>query len=434
MNQPDLTVGALLQAWRVANRQSATELAKQTSCAVSAVTQWEHHQRRPDQQTIQALDRGLRAAGAFVDFSAALGTTAGLPSRLRWEHNFRGGPRPVWVWLRTADSKPQSVRVGCGALTDSFVMHPSKHGLLVTSPSSLSNPETWVEFERHGWADFGTGVIPNGLGISNRPFARTARIANREQGHADMAAALIGHDSWRRRVVTVLGRKTGLYRDAFSDQRLPATVHDVRNPPANTDAGMVDLRQLRLARNLSQAELAEQVRRLAQAPLSADTIGALELGKSIRSINLLPAIDQVLRADGYLYSQTIHSRAIPGAPIRFPDFWVGPVWFRFHGPAGSDSMALLQWGGWQKRILVTNGTTVHCRKAHEGRSLVEVDVNPSWFVEAGIGRSSASHDIQRNWGIDPTHVFQVARPILESAAMYLNVRFDRLWDAIRHRS
>jgi hypothetical protein len=411
----------------VAGRNQAA-VVKVLGISKGTLSMWEGGSRRPSFDQLVTLDACYGAGGALVDLALALGTPAGLPARHTWAHNPQGPSRPHWAWLRPP---PGSGRVEAHLRWAAFglgVAEPcGDNGVFVTSPVSMPNPAVWVRLARPGWVDFGRGEIPDGLGVPVVSALAAAEVAGGGHSAAGLVAPHIvdrftGDPAFARAVLRFFGDRDALVRQVFStrpggDRVTWVTAHPPEAPEARPHLGAappppspppvpVDLRRLRQARALSQADAAGLVTRLLpDHPVSGDQIRGAENGGRPRTRLLRSRLDCVYRADGHSGTEAVGVREVGRAvrtearfEVDFPWFWIGPVWVTF-APRGRSTGGRvgLEWAGDVKPMVVDCEATVTCRRAAHDVGALSVRCPAGWQVTAGTGHRPDARDVNFGW-------------------------------------
>lgn len=404
------SVGQLLRAWRerCTDFRSAREVSTALGVTPAALSQWENDARPPGADIVARLDTLFGAGGCLSDLAAAMATPATLPPRREWQHNF---PPPEgssgWIWVRPTRSEEMSLSLG------PFTMrhHVPAEGCVYTVTGTITNPAAAVLLPTPGWADFGRGDVPAALGLP---------IVNAADG------AAFRDDS--EPIIKVIARQflTAMPRQEVPEHlaslapglsRLdPQAVEDFLGPPQDYTAVLpdpvtssteaepaLDLALLRKARGYSRAKASEAITgMLPRHPVSADQIESLERGHRPRVPLLFPRLDLLYRLDGYLGPEPVPTRPHRSARtlvFEVPPFWVGPIWFRFLGPADTTAPASIVIRPWAKRLVVRSGSVATCRASVPSSPPFLVTFAPGWSVRVGIGRVEGAADINANWSL-----------------------------------
>jgi transcriptional regulator with XRE-family HTH domain len=406
----------LLRTWRTeVAGVSLNQLAKTLSLAPSALSQWETGRRRTRRSIplsdLARLDEAYAAGGALVDIALAVGTPHGLPARRTWAHNVQGPSGPVWAWLRLPPGIAWiSARLLWGAFRLDCTRAIDERGLFITSPVSMTNPAAWVHLGDPGWVDFGHGTVPDGLGIPVIDALSSAELGNGGHSVAGLVAPNVierfeTDPAWAEEVLDLLGDRRDLVIQVFRETPVTERITDLSHETPASPSGAVgaftggQYRTLRLARGLSQAEVADLATELMpKDPVTDDQIGLLERGGTPRSRFLRPRLDCVYRADGHTCLERVKVGGVrsPFAP-EIPEFWIGPIWFTLTA-AAEDGVgdARIQCGEHRKRMRVRSGTTVTCRRPTPEPVPFTVYCPSGWTMVAGIGAHPHAQDV--NWG------------------------------------
>jgi hypothetical protein len=430
--------GRLLRIWRreVAGR-TLSEVATLLTLSSASISQWETGKRAPKEESIEALDRLYGASGALHDMTKAIGTPQGLPARKIWYHNFVHSGQPVWAWLRpaTADGRVSAL-LSWGPLRFDLDQACDKNGVIVTVRTSTPNPPARVEFKDSGWVDFGRGAIPDALGFTTINALKHARL--RSSGHfsttlfrKNLHRLFRSEVRWVNIVQRFAGARPDLVEDALLNDRRDFSALDItQQHPEDTPSGRefsgTDWRRLRIAREVSQEDLARLVTALLPSdPVTDDQLRLFEAGGHPRVEHLKARIDTVLRADGHTFTEMVRTTSANSTVKRvsFPNYWVGPIWItpRHASDDTAAGVIILRWGPWQKAIRLQSGTTITCRSAG-ARETLEVHTPTSWVITAGIGMNPSAIDVNDRWTVvDETKAQEIFE---QTQQVYLRV-FDR---------
>ena len=140
-------------------------------------------------------------------------------------------------------------------------------------------------------------------------------------------------------------------------------------------------------------------------PISRNLIRRVEKDGSLsRGLFLVSRLDAVGRQYGHL----VHTQPTVGTvdrvedrlryTVRFPVWWIGPVWLRVEGAEGeAHAQVRLTWDHWGVREDVASGETFTGRRTSEGQGPLVVEVPWTWTITAGTGYVHGGFDINRRW-------------------------------------
>lgn len=442
-----ITPGRVLRVWREYAEVTAADLARALPVSPGAVTNWETDYR--GRKSAASLDTVIKIAAALehlsVHFSKADGaaiigmwqaaaSVEVLPARAAWFHNFPAPLGPVWVWLRAnPQSADRQVVLEFGPFDQEFSIPEDGGGMLVHSPTSLTNPPLKVVFHTPGWADFGAGTVPEAVAEALRLTLVAARdVIGRHAPHAqpfdeDEQRMFGSAISGMRALTTRLGGQWSMLAPHFGVLR-PARRHvyaldetdleaNARPSDAVTDATGALVSQLmmtpeqvkavRSARGLSRAAAAGRVNGFDRThPLTERALESLETDGRIPTGNFaLSRLDMAYGTDGRLgIDRSFDSRAVASwggkseHTVRFPEFWCGHVWFqpRGSGPGEVGEIELV-WGPWRRRQRIRSGTVITTRKATPEGTTLNVSLPRGWHLTAGMGAVPWALDINEGW-------------------------------------
>jgi transcriptional regulator with XRE-family HTH domain len=429
--------GELLRRWRrdVAGLD-ATQVAARLGRSVKTVYAWETGTATPDLKQVGELDAALEAGGALADMFKASGTPDGLDARVLWENNFPHHapspvPHPVWVWLREADSRSRKVRVELewGPLHRQLRLPSTEYGVVVAMPASIANPPLTVRLASPGWADFGTGAFPEGLGLPVVSVLTQPILVERWHDTVRATRRLF-HELDERREWRWLEHVPTRVRKTFADwfgsvsssensrdaeDVLDVSMEPLTDPLKDRAFPGRDLQRLRKARQMSRAETASEVESLLRqvgddGPAATPSmIEALEQDAEPRHPAVRAMLDAVYSADGYTCCVEVQhvegDHDVTGecdTEVMFPAWWVGPVWIR-PGCQGGDvpQVVTLRWHGWEQQVRARPGQSLALRQAFIGdhHEPLKVTKPAYWSLEAGVGRMPCSIDVNVGWKI-----------------------------------
>lgn len=431
--------GAVLRAWREHAGITSRQLAQRLDVAPATMSSYETgaraHRGLDPYDLAAALGTNSTETDAFVDMWRAAGSiTDGMP-HTRWAHNYPPPSGPVWVWLRPS---PGCTRIRAATWWGDPFQGPldvevSDMGILLTAPISIPNPPIEVVFEGKGWADFGTGQIPKEVAAAIGVILRDGRTILgtsaptspplREREQRALSAlfgrlAKVANDlgiAW-----SIMVPHLGMARSDRAPQSLDGLTvgtDSTSGPRAYDDTGLLNTqllltgaqtRALREARGLSRGAAAREASALDRHhPISASTIEHLEqAGLTPKVVRLLSRLDTVYAADGRLgvehtFDSTgqLPARRFPfGYDVRFPRYWIGPVWIQaMSNTPGERGIVDLVWGQWRRKQHVRSGTVLTTRRSSHADDALHVSIPDGWTLTAGVGASPAALDIGHGW-------------------------------------
>lgn len=410
-----LTVAELLREWRAHATLTATKLAAGVGVDSSTISRWEAGDRQPDLYSIRALDRELNAGGAFEDLTFALRTPQTLRPKYSWSHNYPPGGSPVWAWVRTPPTPESTVEIvaSWGGYSFALAATNGRTGIILTSPTSVANPAATIDLDTAGWVDFGRGTPPPWLPIQNcdvlkigeietEPFTHTLR---RLAAHVKSLLAANGRSA--SEFAEFLGQSAGVVASALGadppETRVWPIPRFTRSHHRQTPSGR-RLREIRTGRGYSLREVEALARNLPTREdvpdLTLHELRAAETRWSARRISkrshLLGRLDVIYRADGDLVCQRLGETATP-AQLRFPPYWVGPVWLQLSGREGTTTRFELRWGPHRRLHDTEVESIVTCRQSQPDQVPLHVVAEPLARVSWGIGRRDDAIDINSDW-------------------------------------
>jgi transcriptional regulator with XRE-family HTH domain len=421
------------------------------------LSQWENGSRNPHPVMVRRLGVALGLSpdeqDALLGLWRAAGSVVALPPRIRWEHNYQpesdrkhhsaaqGGP--AWVWLRCASGADKvSVSVGWGPWGEDIRLPATRSGMLASAPFSLPNPPIQVTFSQPSWADFGSGKIPQG--VSDRLQIQRFVAANLAHGRlddppelsaveeAEVKHGLDGMKWLGESKVNILWQQIKPRLGAMRPSKEPrplqgATIVQTNwTEPLRTDAtgDLIDqflqtpaqIKAIRKnGRNLS-AEAAAQAVNNANLVGEDDVVSSNQIenlerrGTIPTSSRIIARLDYVYGMDGYLgIERVFSSRSMKTQvnkdgqwTIRFPEFWIGPIWLQLRAPKrlsdeGGEVQLDLQWGPWRRLQMVRDATVVTTRKSTPENDVLLVRPLKGWNLIAGTGLVPGAIDINGYW-------------------------------------
>jgi transcriptional regulator with XRE-family HTH domain len=420
----------------------------------STVANWESGTRSPSPAVVRKIAEALHLDSeeqeALVGLWQAAGSVAALPPRPYWEHNYYAeGGRPAWLWLRCrlgGDSVTASV--GWGPFGEDFLVPATAGGLLAHGPASVPNPPLQVTFNEPSWADFGNGVVPEGVidRLGMQAVAGTVVARGRFVDPPELSEAELNRFSDAEAALSRVRIVSSKFRVLWDERVKPYMGHMRPNTTVQpldgarivetswagdlrTDRGELVSQLLqpleriktirRTGRNLSARAAAE----LANAPeadsapkevrpeeyITDNQIEALERNGHVPdSLWIIARLDHAYGLDGHLGIDRIRSSSrvrvdeVGRHVIDFPGFWVGPVWLQLRVPEGEKQRAMegeidLYWGSWRRLQQVRHGTVVTTRKAVPDRDPLYARVPRGWTFVAGTGLVPGAIDINHDW-------------------------------------
>jgi transcriptional regulator with XRE-family HTH domain len=361
--------GALVRAWRNHARMSLTDVAARLHTVVPAMSNYEQARRDITFETMKALDEVFGAGGGLFDVSQGLGTPFALPARRHWAFHPQTA-RPVvaahfgpdhaacgWLWLRPRSGRD---RIGATLSWGSFGFEISApcgdDGVFVEVPPALVPLSVAVELEAPGWVDQGRGPAPAHLGRPVLRLRHDARLRGRaEADDADADLLVVGPSA---------------------------------KPAASRFTGS-DFGRLRRHRCYVLDDVAAWATALLpSAPVSVDAIRRFEHGAMPRRRFLRSRLDVVYEAGGWATDETVD---VHGArerfELRFPEFWVGPVWFEVHAVTSTRCCAdvRLRQGTRAQALRVAPGARLAAERRRRDAEPYLVTCPPGWTVRAGLG-------------------------------------------------
>jgi transcriptional regulator with XRE-family HTH domain len=454
-----ITPGQALRAWRQHAGLTQQELVdalavvdRSVGCAPEVsgkgtVANWEAGTRSPAFETVRkiAVALGLDAEeqDGLVGLWRAVGSVAALPPRPYWEHNYDAeGGRPAWLWLRCAPSgRSVTASVGWGPFGEDLEVPATAPGLLAHGPTSVPNPPLQVTFSEPAWADFGNGVVPQGVierlgmhAVAGTVVARGRFVDPPELGpdevkkvKADLDAMELATSKFK----VVWGRvkpHLGAMRPNATVQPLEGArmVRTSWTASLRTDNRgelvtqiLQPLQQIkavrRAGRNMSVRAAAEAMNAPAaigsEFYVTDDQIETLERNGRLpeRARWFVARLDHAYDLDGHMGIDRVFvsrgaRRDRQGRhEVAFPSFWVGPIWLQLHAPESEDRPSTegtldLYWGYWRRLQRVRHETIVTTRKAvPRSDPKLLVGIPPGWTFVAGTGLPPGAIDINHDW-------------------------------------
>lgn len=368
--------GGLVRSWRRHAGLSQADVAAHLHTVKPAISNYESAGRDISFETMKLLDDLFGAGGALFDMAQALGTPTALTARERWVFHPET-PRPVvtahfgadtarcgWVLLRP---QPEHGRVDAtlswGPIAFDISTACDDDGIFVQLPAEARPATVAVRLQAPGWVDQGRGPAPAHLGRPVIPLA--------------------GHPHLRVRTAPVsLDPRPAGVRDGAG--LLSITTPYAGSPPRFAGEGYGVLREGRCYVLEDVAEWATAL--LPTEPVKVDTIRRLERGSTPRCRYLQARLDAVYETGGSTAYETVD---VHGArerfELRFPEFWVGPVWFEFLSETQPWAAVHVRQGRNEQAIRVVPGACVVDERRRRDAEPYVVRCPLGWRVRAGLG-------------------------------------------------
>lgn len=391
------------------------------------------------------LDTAYQAGGALEGL--ALSTPKVFAPRWVWAHNFNPrseparrrllepatraaathGPRTlpyvvdrvarhspfgeqVWAWLRPGPDAGGVIdaTVRWGVFEAGVQRVTGDGGIFLTCRVSTPHPAAFITYNNSpGWVDFGSGRIPDALGVDTLAEVDLMSFAEASQSVIRLMKVAWGQlakeGGLERPTSPLQGRLLRhLVAPAPVDPRRDAS-SATRAAPPDPWAGPLDgpaYKRLREAIGMTRS----YVCRLAL--ISERQLEHFEAGKPTSVEYLASRLDRVYGADGFTCRERLREvrPTDTGSEVAFPAHWVGPVVLTLSGPRGDAETAEmdLRWGSWRSPLLVRNGLGVSCRcDTPEGGTLF-VDHSRQWKLHVELGYNPDAVDINGdNWDVAP---------------------------------
>jgi len=364
--------------------------------------------RNLDRQVIRQIDDCVGAGGALEDLARSIDTPKIFSKSRSWAHNFQGPSGPIWIWIRFPDSTDRcEAKLQCGNISALVEIPKGEYAIFVTSEYSAPNPPVLAELSEPGWVNFGRGAIPPVLGVTVvsgfeilkktprlRKFMEVIRKTSLSDGElGENAMAFLGVA--REPDLPPLDSKyEGVTTESDDEWSTSTRV---------SEEDRSDFRILRTSELFSVEEVASLATGMDPSrPLSDTTLLRFEHGLRVREWrSIQQRLDVIYRADGRAAQVEIERLSGNGYPsFLFPNYWIGPVWVSFAIPQGSKGgVVQLKWGGWQRKLTVSDDVVVSFRKSQDGDENISLEVlsPPEWDVRCGTGRVDGSVDINDGW-------------------------------------
>ena len=416
-----MSVGQVLRAYRGSRSQQA--VADAVGRSQATVSEWETDVTAVPYAALAAIDRLTRAGGGLVDLVTAMGVTRlDVPAR-EWRKNFPDDQRPCWMWLRPAKPSSLSALLSWGPFFEELQREVPADGLIVTTSTSFANPFARVTMLVDGRVDFGVGVVPPDLGpqivrgedLVGAPRQPWWRVGNEEDRALQPAF----------RTIQIVASRIGLrpavlrpYLSSLLPSVTPLMVRVASVEPADLDRrplwAAARWRAEREAHGYSRTTLAhvatEHLRDAGtRLSVSEAQVERLEKGVVSPRPEFLPALDSALRADGMSFVQPVDDLAMvqlaqSNSPsnadvwaVRFPSFWIGPVWVAVTQQDIITIPVELYWRPWRRRLNVPSGAVLGFRQSTLFQEPVHVTVPAATALTAGIGCPPEAIDVNEGW-------------------------------------
>jgi hypothetical protein len=374
----------------------------------ATISMWEHAKRGLTFEALDALDECYGAAGALADMAQALGTPFGLPPRRSWVRYPSGAFGTGWALLRP---RPGHGRIdagfGWGPIGFRIAEPCDDTGVLLQLPISAPDVVIGVRLDEPGWVDFGRGAAHAELGIPvhhvpESPVLEVDRPLPPGLVSAGFADRFARDRGFAEAVLRLFDARTDLAQPAFAAGPARNGVSDVltvRRPyPASAVPAFTgeQYRTLRNGRCLTLSDAAaEATALLPEEPVSADRIRRFERGARPQARHLRARLDHIYDAGGHTCNERVEIRDYrPPFTVRFPRYWVGPVWFAFTSDHHVSGRVLIGRGAARQRLVVVPGASVTgTRVSVDDTDTFTVDCPYGWTVTAGMGARPAAPEL-----------------------------------------
>jgi len=391
------------------------------------------------------LDAAYQADGALEGL--ALSTPKTFAPRWVWAHNFNPRPDPtspglpqsptrtaatqgprtlpfvadrvarhnpfgerVWAWLRPGP--------GAGGVIDATVRWgvfearvqrvTGDGGVFLTCRVSTPHPAAFITYNNSpGWVNFGSGRIPDALGVDTVAEVDVMSFAEASQSLIRLMRTAWGQLAKEGGLERPTSRLQGLLMRNLlapgpADPRRDAT-SATRVASPDPWAGPFDgpaYKRLREAIGMTRSYVCQL------AFISERQLEYFEAGNLTSVEYLASRLDRVYGADGFTCRERVREvqPTDTGSKVIFPAHWVGPVVLTLRGPGGDAETAEvdLRWGSWRSPLLVRNGLGVSCRCDTPGGDLLFVDHTSEWKLRVEMGYNPDAVDINGdNWDVAP---------------------------------
>lgn len=384
-------LGELVRTWRRESGLSLSAVAARLHTVKAAISHYEWAKREITFETMKALDDVYDAGGALFDMAQALGTPFALPPRERWvfhpetarpavaAHFGAGHARSRWVLLRSHPGDCRlDAKLSWGPIAFDISVPCDDDGVFVQGPAGPRPVTVSVRLRTPGWVDQGRGLAPAHLG---RPV-----LAQPCDPRFRVTAAPIAVEQ------RPAGVKDGVGLLSIT------TAYEALRPRFTGE----DYHRLREGRCFVLEDVAAWATALLpSAPVTVDTIRRLERGKAPRCLFLRSRLDVVYEAGGYATDEAVDVRgARERFELRFPEFWVGPVWFEFLSETQQWADAHVRHGVNEQAIRVVPGACVVDERRRRDSESYVIKCPLGWRVRAGLGARQGAPAID----LGPDHV------------------------------
>ncbi len=244
----------------------------------------------------------------------------------------------------------------------------------------------------------------NTLAVS---FPETSRTD--DQGRLDTQLLVSGHYLQAIRRARGMSRRTAAAKASDNEalrriySTTPYTEPDLDREPLPDDIFMAAQEESAVD-GVSIPVGANPIRFSPIRPITLKQIEHLELEHRIPAVpQVLARLDRLYQADGTLsitrtYRSEEYNRTNGRHEIRFPEFWVGPIWIQPHheNPAAECTVELL-WDTWARTQLVRAGAVLTTRQAVSDGPALRVTLPEGWSLTAGTGLPSEALNIGIGW-------------------------------------
>ena len=450
----DLDRATVLKSWRHSAERSSARIAHELGISQSRLLNWESGRPIALGQSgefvthLRRFGQLVGAPRALPDLWTAVCTAEALPARSLWQHNFRELGRAGWVWLRPRSAGPLEADLWWGhALQGTVRIDSGRNGVLLHVPTSVPNPPLEVTFRNGlGWVDFGSDQVP----------AQVTDALDIRAGYAhDHLHATAGGVQEPQELTTVLrrvrvlARRIGVPWDIVAPSIAEIFRTDVA-PHALDGADLVSSTYPGQARFDGKGRLVAQLlldgasaqtlreKRGFSRSGAAEALGSLpganptQLERHVRQLEVsgrlpdlalfLARLDTLYRADGRLGIDAVHDIELDQTKagcstwlVRFPSWWIGPVWLQPRSDGAPTGRMHLRWDPWARTQQVRTGYVLTARKApgrHGGDKPLRVELPHDWTLQAGTGVVPRAHDINHGW--HPSSLTAVGTVLWES--------------------
>jgi transcriptional regulator with XRE-family HTH domain len=458
-------IGGLLRQWREDVLAEPLRIAAaRANVSAATLSDWETAKVRISNEKIRLLDTAYGAGNALADLAWSLNTPLGLPPdeaygispRRYWAHTFvatehnppPGGP--VWAWIRPGPERPDRVqaRLWWGPVGLHVDEPCGPAGVFVSCPVSVPHPPVCARMEIPGWIDFGRGVLPTQLKVTEIQAREHMEI----YGYSDWSTAIftallhrmLGTQGLTERLIKFArSERPDLIRsltDRFAPKLEWQDLTDRAKYPAGEDYKPVfdptNCTALRLARNMTQRELARIAEMLPPfSSIDHRVINRFEKGTALLEVGVRPRLDSALGADGYTgwESVPVEEQGREEALVSFPRYWVGPVTVCVKSPTTANSRGRIEllWGRWRSWIVIEDGTIVTMERCSPDDEPLLIRHEPGWTVLAGIGYEPRAVNINSTWRSKNRQAAEAVAAEARSGYLRLFNRSDAEFDELR---